>query len=126
MTHPSEPPPVSQPDPAVPAYAASPARSSGFRLIQLIWFLAGLVDVLVGMRFVLKLLGASTQSSFVSLLYGITSPLITPFRFIFPTAGQGPFVFEPESLVALVVYPLIALGLVSLIRILDRRQTLAA
>lgn len=126
MTDPSEQPTVSRPDPPVPGYPAYSASSSGSRLIQLVWFLAGLVDVLVGMRFVLKLLGASTQSSFVSLLYGITSPLIKPFRFIFPSAGQGPFVFEPESLVALVVYPLIALGLVSLIRILDRRRPIAA
>jgi uncharacterized protein YggT (Ycf19 family) len=101
-----------------------PLRSSGLRLIRLVWFLAGLVDSLIGIRFALKLLGASTQAPFVNLVYGITSPLISPFRLIFPTAGHGPFVLEPESLVALIIYPLIGLGAVSLIRIMDKRQTL--
>ncbi len=100
-----------------------PLRSSGLRLIRLVWFLVGLIDSLIGIRFAFKLLGASTQAPFVNLVYGITSPLIAPFRLIFPTAGHGPFVLEPESLVALIIYPLIGLGVVSLIRIMDKRQT---
>jgi hypothetical protein len=35
-------------------------------------------------------------------------------------------VFEPASLVALVIYPLIALGIVSLIRILSQRRAAVA
>src|SRR5437588_13110028 len=88
------------------------------RSIRLIWFLAGLVDVLIGLRFALKLFGASTQSPFVLLVDGLTAPLVAPFRGIFPVTGQGPFIFEPASLVALVIYPLIALALVSIIRIM--------
>ena len=101
----------------VPAYV---------RVIQLIWFVAGVVDVLVGLRFLLKLFGASTASPFVALVYGLTAPLVGPFQNIFPVSGSGAFVFEPAALVAIVIYPLIALGAVSLIRILSRRRTFAA
>lgn len=102
---------------SVPAY---------LRMIQLIWFVVGVVDVLVGLRFLLKLFGASTASPFVALVYGLTAPLVAPFRNIFPVSGQGVYVFEPASLVALGIYPLIGLGAVSLIRILSRRRTVAA
>ena len=91
-----------------------------------IWFVVGVVDVLVGLRFLLKLFGASTASPFVALVYGLTAPLVAPFRNIFPVSGQGVYVFEPASLVALGIYPLIGLGAVSLIRILSRRRTVAA
>ncbi len=97
-----------------------------WRAIQTIWFVAGVIDVLVGLRFLLKLLGASTASPFVVLVYGITATLVAPFRGIFPVTGQGAFVFEPASLVALVIYPLIALGLAYLIRIMGRRRVVTA
>jgi hypothetical protein len=110
---------------AVAAPRLYPVRSIPaplWRTIQVIWFAAGVIDVLVGLRFLLKLLGASLASPFVVLLYGITGTLVAPFRGIFPVTGQGRFVFEPASLVALVIYPLIALGAASLIRILGRRR----
>ena len=96
------------------------------RLIKLIWFLAGVVDVLVGLRFALKLFGASTASPFVALVNGISEPLVRPFANIVPVFGQGAFVFEPAALVALAIYPLVALGAVSLIRILSQRRQITA
>jgi uncharacterized protein YggT (Ycf19 family) len=112
-----------EPSPVRPVYRQ--AVPTYVRVIQLIWFIAGVVDVLVGLRFVLKLLGASTVSPFVALIYGLTAPLVAPFRGIFPVAGESGFVFEPASLVALVIYPLIALGAVYLIRIFSQRRTVA-
>lgn len=96
------------------------------RVIRFVWFVAGLIDVLVGLRFLLKLFGASTVSPFVSLLYAMTAPLVAPFQGIFPVSGSRTFIFEPASIVALVIYPLIALGAVSLIRILSQRRTTLA
>lgn len=114
---------MSDPLPARPVRTPVPAY---LRVIRLIWFIAGVIDVLVGLRFLLKLLGASTASSFVGLIYGLTAPLVGPFQNIFPVSGSGTFIFEPASIVALIIYPLIALGAASLIRILSqRRATLA-
>src|SRR5215472_16182461 len=93
-----------------------------YRAIHLVWFLAGLIDVIVGLRFLFKLLGAAPAAPFVSLVYGISEPLVAPFRGIFPTTGQGAFVMEPASLVAILIYPLIAAGVVGIVRILSGRQ----
>jgi hypothetical protein len=112
-------------EPAAPPriYPVRSIPAPHWRAIQAIWFVAGVVDVLVGLRFLLELLGASTESPFVALLYAVTSSLVAPFRGIFPVTGQGSFVFEPASLVALLIYPLIARGAVSFIRIMARRRT---
>lgn len=115
-------PAVAEERPMVPVVTQSPP----YRVVELIWFLAGLIDVVVGLRFILKLFGASLESPFVGLVYGVSAPLVAPFRGIFPVSGQGAFIFEPASLVAMVIYPLIALGLVSLIRILNSRGTFAS
>jgi uncharacterized protein YggT (Ycf19 family) len=48
-----------------------------------VWFLAGLVDVILAIRFVMKLLGANPTSGFVSFMYNISEPLAAPFRAIF-------------------------------------------
>lgn len=116
---------VEQERPAIPVVTRQ-VPPPPYRMIEFIWFLAGLIDVVVGLRFVLKLFGASLESPFVGLVYGVSGPLVAPFRDIFPVSGQGAFVFEPASLVAMVIYPLIALGLASLIRILNTRGTFAA
>ena len=89
-----------------------------YRAIRTTWFIVGVVEALVAIRFVLQLLGASSSSAFVALMYGVTAPLVAPFRGIFGTFQQADNVWDPAALVAMVVYLLIGLGVVALIRLL--------
>ncbi|PIS42551.1 MAG: YggT family protein [Candidatus Kerfeldbacteria bacterium CG08_land_8_20_14_0_20_40_16] len=88
-----------------------------------VYFIFGILEVLLAFRFILKLTGASLTSSFVSGIYGITSVFILPFEGIFPRAvSQGietVAVFEPSTLVAIIVYALIGWGIVKLVAILS-------
>jgi len=88
---------------------------------NIVWYILGLVQILLGMRFILKLFGANSANTFVDLIYSITRPLTLPFDSIFgvssTTAGQTSSVFEPSILVAAAVYALIAWGIVKLITI---------
>jgi hypothetical protein len=68
-------------------------------------------------RFLLELLGASSQSSFVNLVYSVSAPLVAPFHGIFANAGSKSNLFEPAALVAMAVYAVIGWGIVMLIRI---------
>jgi YGGT family len=88
-----------------------------FRAAAAVGLVVGVVDVLIAGRFLLKLLGASDASSFVSFIYGVTAPLVGPFRGIFSNTGSAGNVFEPAALVAMAVYALIGWGAVALIRI---------
>lgn len=88
---------------------------------NVVWYLLGLIEILLALRFALKLFGANSASGFVSLIYNITKVLSTPFDNIFgvtnTTTGTTHSVFEPSILVAGVVYALIAWGIVKLITI---------
>ena len=117
-----QPPPGEQPAarpvvPVVPVVVAEPGQHN-FRLAAIVAFVVGVVDVLIALRFFMKLLGASTQSSFVGFIYGVSSPLVAPFLGIFPNSGSGSNTFESADLVAIVVYALIGWGAVTLIRII--------
>lgn len=88
-----------------------------YRAVQVAWFVFAVIVALIALRFALKLLGASPQAAFVGFTYGITAPLVAPFRGIFPDTAQGFFVFEASSLVAMVIYLLLGWGVVALIKI---------
>jgi uncharacterized membrane protein YphA (DoxX/SURF4 family) len=93
------------------------------RVIQVIWWVVGLIETLIAIRFLLKLFGANPAAAFVSFMYNLTWPLVAPFHGIFNTAQQGRSVFEPESIVAALIYLLIGWGIVSLIRLLGRSRS---
>jgi uncharacterized protein YggT (Ycf19 family) len=85
---------------------------------RIVWFVVALIDALLVMRFLFRMMGASPSAEFVRFVYAITQPLIAPFQGIFNTTGQGAYIFEPESLVALIVYSLLGWAVVALLRIL--------
>ncbi len=90
-------------------------------LQNVIWYILGFVEILLALRFVLKLLGANMASPFVGLIYNVTGVLTAPFDSIFgvtqTTAGQTHSVFEPSILVAAAIYALIGWGIAKLITI---------
>jgi hypothetical protein len=110
-------PPV--PTPPVDRVAVVTEQSRyNFRAAAIIGFVAGVVNVLIGLRFVLRLLGASTQSAFVNAIYAVSAPLVAPFHGIFGDSATNGNYFETAALVAIVIYALIGWGLIVLVRIL--------
>jgi hypothetical protein len=86
-----------------------------------IYFLLGVLEVILALRWLFRLLGANTDNSFITLLYGISHPFVAPFNGIFNDQALGKqSVFEFSTLIALLVYALIAWGLVSLINLMMR------
>lgn len=96
--------------------------TSNYRALQIVWWVVGLIDVLIAIRFLLKMFGAN-PAPFVRFMYDLTWPLVAPFHGIFNTDQVGRSVFEPESLVAIGIYTLIGWGVVSLIRIMTRPRS---
>lgn len=86
-----------------------------------IYFIFGLIEILLAFRFILKLTGASTTSGFVRGLYDLTRIFIMPFEGIF-SRWSGPglessSVFEPATLVAILVFSALAWGIVKIVHI---------
>lgn len=91
-------------------------QTSGIVIAQrVIWFIVGVIDVLIAIRFILLLLGANQSAGFVDFVYGITSFFVSPFAGIFGEPVYGRFMFDWSSVLAVVVYTLIAWGIVKLI-----------
>ena len=119
---PSDPTPVEHVAPVqrvapVQHVAVSQDGRYNFRAAAVVGLIVGVVDVLIGGTFLLRLFGASTQSGFVSLIYAISTPLIAPFHGIFADSGSKTNIFEPAALVAMIVYALVGWGIVVGIRI---------
>ena len=91
--------------------------SYNFRATAVVGFIVGIIDVIIAARFLGKLFGASVSSSFVHGIYSVSAPLVAPFTGIFGDTGSKTNTFETASLVAIVVYAVVAWGIVVLIRI---------
>ena len=92
------------------------SRSSGLVIAQrVVWFVAGVIDIFIAVRFVLLLLGANQGAGLVDFVYGLTGVLVAPFVGIFGEPTYGRFMFEWSSVLAVAVYTLIAWGIVKLI-----------
>lgn len=90
------------------------------------YFILGVMEVVLGFQFILRLMGASTGSSFVRVIYSIADLLAMPFSGIFQqgvTDGlETAAVFEPATVVAMIVYAVIVWGIVKLLRISSGEQ----
>jgi hypothetical protein len=82
-----------------------------------IWFLLTLLEIILGLRFLFRLLAANSYNGFVSGLYSFTYIFIAPFVGIFGNPGLKAHVFEVSTLIAMIIYALIAWALVALSRI---------
>lgn len=110
----------------VTTQAVNPKATSSQTVEYLVYFLFGILEVLLAFRLVFKLTGASLTSGFVSLIYGLTGIFILPFEGIFRRGfAQGvetTSVLEPSALAAIVVYAVLAWGIVALLKILSGEQ----
>ncbi len=80
----------------------------------IIYAIGGAIEILVGLRFIFRLVGANGSNAFVDFIYQWSTPFVVPFAGILgqdaTVAGQGVVttsVVDWTALVALVVYGLI-------------------
>jgi hypothetical protein len=109
--------------------ASAPVKrdATGYQTSEyLAYYFFGALEILLVFRFVLKLSGASPFSTFVGFVYGLSGFFIAPFEGIFHrgfTQGvETTSVFEPSTLVAIIVYAVLAWGIVKLVRIFSGAQ----
>ena len=102
-----------------PSQAARRAANTAW-INQIVYFLFGALNVLIGIRFVLLALAANQASSFVQLVYGITQPFVGPFLGIFGEPSLGGAVIEWASLIAIIIYSLLAYAITRVIELAMR------
>lgn len=85
-----------------------------YRGTQIVWYILGIIEVFLAFRFVLKFLGANTAATFTSFIYGITHFLATPFLTVFKVTKVSGSVFEWTTLLAMIVYWILASAIIRL------------
>ena len=83
-------------------------RRASYKLVQGIWLLFGIVEGILAIRFILKLLGANEAAGFANFIYGASGPFVAPFSNLFANPGSSGSVLELTTLMAIVVYMLVA------------------
>lgn len=91
---------------------------------QIIYFIFGIIEMLLAFRFIFKILGANPNSPFVNFIYDYSWVFVQPFANIFPRATVRTdivtSVFEPETVVALIIYALLAQLIMQVLSVLTR------
>ena len=82
---------------------------------RIVWFIVGAISVVIALRFTMLLLGANQAAGFIDFIYGLSGIFVAPFVGIFGEPTYGTSVFEISSLLAIVIYLLIGLGIAKLL-----------
>src|SRR5512140_2083711 len=115
-----------------PGYAATEqvtrdvAAESRLRFLQLdriMYTLLGILEILLGLRFVLKLIAANPDSGFTVFIYGITGLFMSPFNAIIGTPTFGGSSFEVTTLIAMAVYALFFWVIVRVLQVATSQTT---
>ena len=88
-------------------------------ITRVTYFVLGVLEVILLLRFLFRLLGANQGNSFVMFLYNLSYVFMAAFKGIFSDQALGRNgVFEVSTLIAMIVYALLAWGIVSLGRVI--------
>lgn len=97
-----------------------------FKISRIVYYLLGIFEAVFAFRLVFKVLGANPGSGFVSFIYTISGIFMASFNGIFRTAvNQGietKSVLEPSLIITMIVYALIAYGIVRIIEIYGDKE----
>jgi len=102
--------------------STEPARGGSIwtatRVIALVFTV---LEVLLLVRFTLKLLGANAEQPLASAIYGITEPLVGPFRGILAQPAGTPVV-EIATILSVIFFVLLAALIVAIVRAVTGRR----
>ncbi len=102
---------------------AAERRQGTFQVTRIIWTLVGILEIALGLRFVLKLIAANPDAGFARAMYGLTQPFLAPFAALVGTPTSGGTVLEVTTLIAMAVYALLAWIVARVIQIATDRPS---
>jgi hypothetical protein len=95
----------------------SPSTKPIYRGTQIVWYILGIIEILLVFRFVLKLLGANATAGFTSFIYGVTYIFAAPFLKVFRITQVAGSIFEWTTILAMFVYWVLAFAIIKLLLI---------
>lgn len=101
-----------------------PAAAGSVVIARVVWFVAGVLLVLLAFRFILAALGANPNNGFANFIFDTSHPFVSPFfnLFSYDEITTGSSRIEIFTLFAMAVYAAIAWGLAYLATIGHRNR----
>jgi YggT family protein len=93
------------------------------KISQVVWLLVGIIEVMIGMRVLLKLIGANPDNDFARFVYNVAALFMGPFVGLTGSPASSGMVLEVPSLIAMLVYALLGWLIVRAILPLFARTT---
>ncbi len=85
-----------------------------YRGTQVVWYIFYVIETLLIFRFLLRLIGANPDAAFTQFIYALSLPFAGPFLYVVPAMRVAGSVFEWTTLLAMLVYWVLAWGIVRL------------
>jgi uncharacterized protein YggT (Ycf19 family) len=119
---------VTSESPGVPAESSEVVSTfnPGWRAVQLVYLIFGVIEGLLLIRLVLKLLGANPTAAFSNWIYNVTTVFLGPFKNILPTIGNQQSQLEMSVVLAILVYALAAWAVARFVAIVFYRNVTVA
>lgn len=92
-----------------------------FKAEQVVWLILAVIDVLIGLRVILKLIAANPANGFAHFVYDFAGFFLGPFFGLTGTPSSAGMVLEVPSIIAMIVYALVAWGIVQVLRLIFLR-----
>lgn len=85
-----------------------------YRGTQIVWYVLSIIEVLLVFRFLLTLIAANPAAGFSAFIYTLSYPFAVPFLYVMRSTSVAASTFEWTTLLAMLVYWIIAWGVVRL------------
>ena len=86
-----------------------------YRGTQIVWYVVYVVEALLFFRFLLKFIGANPSAGFTRIIYDLTYVFAQPFLNVVRATQIEGNIFEWTTLLAMLVYWLVAWGIIQLL-----------
>jgi hypothetical protein len=94
---------------------AAERRAMLAKVAQFVWLVTGLLLGLIALRVLLRVIGANPNNDFAQFVYGLRGLFVGPFADLVANPRSNGMVLEVTSLIAMLVYALIAWALVKVL-----------
>ena len=92
------------------------------RTDRIVYLVLSVLETLLIIRLLLKMLAANPDAAFTSFIYSLTEPFVLPFTGVFPSPATRGAVLEVSTLLAIIIYALLAWLIVNVIAALANRR----
>ena len=78
------------------------------RIVYIVYFIFAGLEALLGVRVLLRLIGANPDNGFASFINALSGLFVAPFASLFQNPAYGTIVLEVTTMIAMLIYAVLA------------------